>query len=152
MSDPSVIPRVRLKSKFRANPLNKYICTFCGTLEGNHDEHWNCPDYRTNTFPQKSITDSQIEKETRRALDILEQELEKQSLKKKQEGGDHYLKMDVQPWDVIDTWSHEQKVGFFRGNALKYIMRIGSKDEAIKEAKKAKHYLEKLIETLENDN
>lgn len=70
------------------------------------------------------------------------------SLKVKQEGGDHYVKMPVQPWDVIDTWPVEQQIGFYRGNALKYIMRMGSKDQSLQEIKKAKHYIEKLAEVL----
>lgn len=74
-----------------------------------------------------------------------------ESLKKRQEGGTHYVEMKVQPWDVFDTWSKEQQIGFYRGNALKYIMRMGSKDAALQEAKKAKHYIEKLVEVM-NEN
>lgn len=65
-----------------------------------------------------------------------------------QVGGDHYRTMDVQPWDVVDTWPREQRVGFYRGNALKYVMRMGTKDEEAGEAGKARHYLDKLIEVL----
>jgi hypothetical protein len=68
-----------------------------------------------------------------------------------QYGGDHYKKMNIQPWDVIDCWSFEQQVGYHRGNILKYTMRMGSKDERIKEAKKIRHYAEKLIEVLEKE-
>ena len=66
----------------------------------------------------------------------------------RQEGGAHYTQMQVQPWQVIDSWPVEQRVGFYRGNALKYIMRMGTKDEQLQEIKKARHYLDKLIETL----
>jgi hypothetical protein len=66
----------------------------------------------------------------------------------KQVGGDHYKKMGIQTWDVVDTWPLEQQIGYYRGNALKYVMRIGAKDEEIQEAGKAIHYLEKLIEVL----
>lgn len=66
----------------------------------------------------------------------------------KQVGGDHYKKMGVQTWDVVDTWPIDQRIGYYRGNALKYVMRIGAKDEEIQEAGKAIHYLEKLIEVL----
>lgn len=79
-------------------------------------------------------------------------------VRKTQIGGDHYVSMGVQPWDIIDTWSHAQQIGFFRGNALKYVMRLGSKQGTsdvrnylhglTEDAKKAKHYLEKLIEVL----
>lgn len=64
-------------------------------------------------------------------------------------GGEHYKKMAIEPWDVIDTWPEEQRIGFYRGNLLKYTLRLGTKDAAISEAKKAAHYAEKLVETLE---
>jgi len=66
----------------------------------------------------------------------------------KQVGGDHYKRMGVQTWDVVDTWPRDQRIGYYRGNALKYIMRLGNKDEEIQEAGKGIHYLEKLVEVL----
>ena len=66
----------------------------------------------------------------------------------KQIGGDHYRVMSVQPWDVVDTWPIEQRIGYYRGGALKYLMRMGSKDESAQEIGKGKHYLEKLLEVL----
>jgi hypothetical protein len=63
-------------------------------------------------------------------------------------GGDHYIEMAVDPWDVIDTWPIDQQIGFHRGNALKYLMRMGSKDGSLQETRKAKHYIEKLEEIL----
>jgi len=66
----------------------------------------------------------------------------------KQVGGKHYKSMSVQPWDVVDTWPLHQRIGFYRGNALKYIMRMGSKDESIEEIGKGVHYLEKLLEVI----
>lgn len=65
-----------------------------------------------------------------------------------QVGGNHYKSMNIEPWDVIDCWPLEQRIGYYRGNAIKYLMRMGTKDEPTQEAKKAKHYIEKLIETL----
>lgn len=66
----------------------------------------------------------------------------------RQVGGEHYKNMAVEPWSVVDSWPIEQRIGFYRGNALKYIMRIGSKDEAAIEAAKAQHYIQKLVEVL----
>lgn len=66
----------------------------------------------------------------------------------RQEGGDHYMTMGIEPWDVVDSWSDEQKIGFYRGNALKYLMRMGRKDENVQELRKAVHYIEKLIEVV----
>ena len=68
-----------------------------------------------------------------------------------QHGGTHYKDKAVQPWDVVDTWPLEQRIGFYRGNAQKYIMRLGDKDEALLEAHKAQHYIQKLIEVLEEE-
>lgn len=66
----------------------------------------------------------------------------------KQFGGDHYKNMGVEPWDVVDTWPREQRIGYYRGGALKYIMRMGAKDESPIEVEKGKHYMEKLLEVL----
>ena len=64
-------------------------------------------------------------------------------------GGDHYKNMGVEPWDVVDTWPIEQRIGFYRGGALKYVMRMGTKDENVQEIRKGAHYMQKLIEVLE---
>lgn len=48
---------------------------------------------------------------------------------------------------VLEAWlPPEQYKGFLRGNALKYLCRVGKKDETVQELKKSKWYLEKLIE------
>lgn len=59
-----------------------------------------------------------------------------------QVGGGHYKKFKIQPWDVID----EYQLGFYAGNALKYLLRAGHKDAKIQDLKKCRHYLDKLIE------
>lgn len=69
----------------------------------------------------------------------------------RQVGGDHYIEMGVQPWDVVDCWPREQRIGYYRGGALKYLMRMGSKDESAQEIAKGKHYLEKLLEILNEE-
>ena len=66
-----------------------------------------------------------------------------------QVGGSHYKEMGIQVWDVVDTWPLEQRIGYYRGNALKYIMRMGAKDVSQQEVKKAAHYCKKLAEVLE---
>lgn len=63
----------------------------------------------------------------------------------------HYKEMDIEPWDVVDTWPIEQQIGAHRHNLLKYTMRLGSKDERLKEAKKIRDYADKLIEALERE-
>lgn len=79
----------------------------------------------------------------------IKEKLDAAKAKERQEGGAHYKEMKVQPWDVIDTWPIEQQIGYHRGNVLKYTMRLGSKDERLQEAKKIRHYADKLIEVLE---
>jgi hypothetical protein len=70
----------------------------------------------------------------------------------RQEGGTHYITMQVTPWDVVDTWPIEQRIGYYRGGALKYIMRCGSKDESLQEIRKAQHYIQKLLELLDEES
>jgi len=67
---------------------------------------------------------------------------------KEQFGGEHYLEMPVQPWDVIDNWSMEQRIGFYRGNVIKYLLRAGAKGPASVDYAKANHYMTKLDEVL----
>jgi hypothetical protein len=84
--------------------------------------------------------------------DVIKEEQQKMDAQKandKQVGGNHYKDMGVEPWDVIDTWPVEQRIGAYRAGALKYVMRMGTKDENVKELRKAGHYIEKLIEVLE---
>lgn len=69
----------------------------------------------------------------------------------RQVGGDHYKEMGVEPWDVVDTWPREQRIGYYRGGALKYLMRMGSKDIDAVEVAKGQHYMEKLLEVLKED-
>jgi hypothetical protein len=66
-----------------------------------------------------------------------------------QEGGTHYKDMEIEPWDVIDTWPIEQQIGYHRGNLLKYTMRMGRKDNDIQEIEKAGHYARKLKEVMD---
>lgn len=67
----------------------------------------------------------------------------------RQVGGSHYMEMGVQPWRVVDSWRTLERIGFYRGNALKYLMRFGAKGvPPLEDAEKAQHYLDKLIEVL----
>ena len=66
----------------------------------------------------------------------------------RQVGGSHYKGASGQPWDVVDTWPVEQRIGFYRGNALKYLMRAGTKGTRLEDIGKAEHYLQKLLEVL----
>lgn len=53
---------------------------------------------------------------------------------------------------VLKAWMSEDEYrGFLRGNAIKYICRLGKKDEAVQELKKAAWYIDKLIESFARD-
>lgn len=66
-----------------------------------------------------------------------------------QVGGEHYKAKAVQPWTAMESWmTPEEFEGFLRGNVIKYIARYKDKD-GIKDVLKARHYLEKLLECLE---
>ena len=71
----------------------------------------------------------------------------------RQVGGDHYKRMDVQPWTAMASWmSTDMFAGFLLGNVIKYLARNkGGRDARMQDLHKARHYLEKLIETLEQN-
>ena len=62
----------------------------------------------------------------------------------KQVGGEHYKDKHIQPWDAIHEWG----LGFFSGNVVKYVARHREKN-GVEDLKKARHYLDKLIELME---
>ena len=64
-----------------------------------------------------------------------------------QVGGTHYKDMAVQPWEVMQaTMTHEEFVGFLKGNIYKYALRAGKKDGSVDDAAKCRHYMQKLAE------
>jgi transposase-like protein len=82
------------------------------------------------------------------ATEALGPQVDEPKARTRQVGGDHYKNMGVEPWDVVDTWPREQRIGYYRGGALKYIMRMGSKDMEATEVAKGQHYIQKLLEVL----
>ena len=68
------------------------------------------------------------------------------SAKEYQIGGDHYVEKVIQPWDAMQAWmTAEEFAGFLRGNAIKYLARYRDKG-GVEDLRKARHYLNKLIE------
>lgn len=61
-----------------------------------------------------------------------------------QVGGGHYKEAAIQPIEFILA----NDIGFCEGNVIKYVYRY-SKKNGIEDLKKAKHYLELLIEATE---
>ena len=70
---------------------------------------------------------------------LVEQEL---SALNKQEGGNHYKDMAIQPVEFITA----NNLGFLEGNVVKYICRHHAKNGA-EDIKKAIHYCELLLQT-----
>ena len=63
-----------------------------------------------------------------------------------QVSGNHYKDMPIQPWAVMEAvLTHDEFVGFLKGNIIKYSLRAGRKDGS-DDGGKAKHYLQKLRE------
>ncbi len=60
----------------------------------------------------------------------------------KQEGGDHYKSMKIQPVEFITA----NDLGFLEGNVIKYICRHHAKNGA-EDIRKAIHYCELLLQT-----
>jgi hypothetical protein len=60
-----------------------------------------------------------------------------------QVGGTHYEEMPIEPFTIIDAFG----LDFYRGNALKYLLRAGRKpgQDEIQELEKAKDYLDQAI-------
>jgi hypothetical protein len=58
-----------------------------------------------------------------------------------QVGGSHYKGKSIQPWDYIAA----NNLGYFEGNIVKYVSRWKDKG-GVDDLKKARHYLDKLIE------
>lgn len=59
----------------------------------------------------------------------------------KQVGGTHYASKGIQPWDYVIA----NNMGYLEGCIIKYVTRYKDKN-GLEDLKKAKHYLEKLME------
>lgn len=66
---------------------------------------------------------------------------EKQNALKTQVGGGHYKDMPIQPIE----FTHKNGLNFCQGNIIKYVTRYKHKN-GIEDLKKAKHYIDLLIE------
>jgi len=63
-----------------------------------------------------------------------------------QVSGTHYKQMGIEPWAVMESvLTHEEFIGYLKGNIIKYAMRQGRKQDS-DDTGKAKHYKQKLKE------
>jgi len=61
----------------------------------------------------------------------------------------HYDRAKIQPIDFMESWlSPEAYRGFLTGNVIKYVARYQYKGAAADDLRKAKTYLEWLIESV----
>lgn len=58
--------------------------------------------------------------------------------------GTHYTDMAIQPWEII----HKNKLDYWEGAILKYLLRWRKKDGVI-DLRKIKHYVDHMIEKAE---
>ncbi len=133
------------KMKIAAKDYNdwvKYINEEYGDKDEDVVNRWNTLAY---TVSKGRLWDAFIQNEHAQAENEMVKKSEAMS---RQVGGNHYKDKLVQPWDVIDTFTHAEAIGFYRGNAIKYIMRAGDKGPAREDYEKAVHYLQKLLEIL----
>jgi len=66
-------------------------------------------------------------------------------------GGTHYKDMKIQRWEAMVSWlTPGQFRGFLLGSAIAYLARVNTKGVdgkgGIQDVKKARHYLDKIIE------
>jgi hypothetical protein len=85
----------------------------------------------------------------REALDENKTEAPQANANARQEGGTHYKQLMIQPWDYIIS----NNLGYLEGNVVKYVTRWQTKHEnGVQDLLKAKHYLDKLLETANDRN
>ena len=60
--------------------------------------------------------------------------------------GNHYKEMAIPPWELMESvLTHEEFVGYLKGNVIKYALRAGRK-EGSDDLGKCRHYMLKLAE------
>ena len=124
--------------------------------------HTNDPDWLYNIWlglynpPQRA---TEMEKDTNQQigavykppkngeLNILSDRTESLLCTNRQVGGDHYLKMKIQPVEYIV----KNNIGYREGSAIKYISRWQHKG-GVEDLKKAIHCLEMIILEVENES
>jgi hypothetical protein len=96
----------------------------------------------TKPIPTENQLDLDLFHDATRAI-IQEQRKQLEALKANdvQVAGNHYKSKAIQPWDYIV----DNNLGYLEGNIVKYVSRWKDKG-GVDDLKKARHYLDKLIE------
>jgi hypothetical protein len=123
------------------------MCAFCTTELGNpcteeSQARWcgRYVSYGPSHVPTESMAPNPTYKLDERKADRRAGEDRRDALSV-QVGGDHYKKMAIQPVEFIRA----NNIGYFEGNVIKYVCRHQNKD-GLRDLKKARHYLDMLIE------
>ncbi len=103
---------------------------------------YNCT-YREKKVDEFPCTDCRLSDNNDAYADYWERRVEPPS----QVGGTHYVSKPIQPWDYIAA----NGLDYFCGNVVKYVSRFREKN-GVEDLKKARHYLDKLIELEEQKN
>lgn len=116
----------------------------------NHDGYFFIPSYHIN-FDKLPLTLYKNKKNgiywLRPTYEFFDGRFQEITMNDTQEGGDHYKIKNIQPWDYIIA----NNLGFLEGNVVKYVTRYKDKN-GLEDLKKARHYLQKLIEVIENED
>src|SRR4030043_1446685 len=65
-----------------------------------------------------------------------------------QYGGNHYKERAIQPWEIWEAYD----MNGWEASALKYLLRYKDKGKPLEDLKKCRHYIEFLINTLEEEH
>ena len=104
------------------------ICTEGRNNYGSMEKHLNCSKF-------KPLKDSSAQKEVKTGKFF-----------------DKHYAGSVQPIEVMqEHMSHDEFIGFLRGNIIKYACRLGKKDSAEKEAAKIYRYSEWLLQAIRGE-
>lgn len=105
------------------------------------EENKNDPKYGAGGIRPKNLIDSGLNGELEAAAKMQNDLKLPESALNIQQGGNHYKQMKIQPVEFI----HANAIPFIEGSVIKYVSRWRSKN-GIEDLKKAKHFLDLLIE------
>jgi hypothetical protein len=134
--------------KLISNKQDQFFCADPFGLSGlrdNRDLQSNCGPCRLRLLRQESckVLRQQMAESTVGLMEIGKPTTVdvKESANEGQIGGNHYKKLQIQPWDYILA----NNIGYCEASAIKYLSRWKDKG-GIADLYKAKHFIDKLIE------
>lgn len=65
---------------------------------------------------------------------------------------DHYNRGKIEVIQAMEVMSPDEFKGYLRGSALKYIYRLGNKDDPKQDGEKAKTYIDWLVDFYQKEN